>query len=839
MNAKAMCLGGALFAGALLLWSCDNGTAAGERGSQCISSGECASGLTCVVGWCSNRSAGSRCSENNHCIDGLVCNGAICGGTAGATCTRGDADCIDGLICALVGVSRENQETRKCIDPGIPRGIADSPCGIDGHCNSGNCFKPQGLCGRVGDLGSVCEPDNIDRGCEGDYVCIGTRIDDTIKYTCREKQAQDGTCNNDDHCLGSLVCHDGMCSRAEGDGCSDDRQCAGDLICAGTLFPVCAVRGDREERAGCSDDRQCADGLVCNGAPGYKTCGLAGGGSRGDVCGTNSHCTDDGLSCVLGLCSDRSTGSRCGFDFHCADSLVCGDGICGSAVRSLCTMDDDCAGGLICAGPAGGGLTCARSNGLLGDVCRTPDHCVDGLVCSGSNVCRKASGSVCAADGDCTDSLLCQFGQDESQQRVCTQVGIGVVGSVCRRDAECNNINDGICIGDTGRQVCAQMGNGETDTVCSADNHCNPGHICHDYVCTVDSTIWVSKESNVTGELRDVHYANGLWVAVGGTAGRGDITTSAYGTVWTGQMGVDDEGKLNAVDYSRLNNTSPWITVGTSGKIISSANGTTWDTSTTAPGLDVVLNDVTYNGRWIAAGSASNNDMPPSRVGYIASSGIFNSWRPLEHTQANPLHAVLSNGRHSGPPVPWVAVGASGLIATSTYGTNSDGNPIAAGVIWHAQTSGVTSNLVDGFFGNRLWVAASDKGDIITSTNGTTWAAQTITDSEITDIHYANGRWVAVGTDTNNNNGLVVTSPDGTTWTKRTSNATSTLNAVHYDNTLWVAVGNGGVVVTSTNGTTWAAQRSNVTSDLTDVHYATSRWVAVGADGAITTSRAR
>ena len=831
MNAKAMCLGGALFAGALLLWSCDSDSTGGLK-SPCSFDGECGSGLICAVGRCSNRSAGSQCDQDDQCNDGLICNGTTCGGFAGDRCLRGDASCIEGLICALM-----INGDPACTDPGVPRGIADSPCGTGGHCNSGRCNE--GLCTMAGSLASKCGNGIV---CIGDYVCINN--------VCNNKSELGGSCSNDDnHCVPSLVCDINTCRRPEGTGCSDDSQCAGDLICAGTLFPVCAVRGDREERAGCSDDRQCAGDLVCNGAPGYKTCGLAGGGSRGNVCGTNSHCTEEGLSCVLGLCSNRRTGSRCGFDFHCADSLVCGDdGICGSAVRSMCATDDDCAGSLICAGSTVGALTCAQSNGRLGDACRrTADHCVDGLVCSGSSVCRIARDGVCGADGDCTDSLLCQFRQDGGQERVCTQVGIGVVGSVCRRDIECNNINDGICIGDTGRQVCAQMGNGETGTVCSADNHCDSGHICHDYVCTVDSTIWVSKESNVDGELRDVHYANGLWVAAGGTAdsgettdsgepiGRGDITTSAYGTVWTGQMGVDDEGKLNAVDYGMLK----WITVGTSGKIISSANGTTWASTTAPGGLDVVLNDVTYNGRWIAVGSASNNDMPPSRVGYIAGSGIFNSWLPLEHTQANPLHAVLSNGRHSGPPVPWVAVGASGLIATSTNGTNSDNNPLAAGVIWHAQTSGVTSNLVDGFFGNRLWVAASDKGDIITSGNGTTWAAQTITDSEITDIHYANGRWVAVGTDTSNNNGLVVTSPDGTTWTKRTSNATSTLNAVHYDNTLWVAVGNGGVVVTSTNGTTWAAQRSNVTSNLTDVHYATSRWVAVGADGAITTSRAR
>ena len=413
---------------------------------------------------------------------------------------------------------------------------------------------------------------------------------------------------------------------------------------------------------------------------------------------------------------------------------------------------------------------------------------------------------MCGADGDCTDSLLCQFRQDGGQERVCTQVGIGAIGSVCRRDTECNNINDGICIGDTGRQVCAQMGNGEADTVCSADNHCNPGHICHDYVCTVDSTIWVSKESNVDGELRDVHYANGLWVAVGGTAdsgettdsgepiGRGDITTSAYGTVWRSEISRAED-PINAVHYGG----DLWVSVSAGGNVARRGinNGNViWRGANHA---HTSLNDLHYaRFRWVIVGEHFNRHaLTVPGTGYIVPGGSASSF--TESTAGGTLTHGLNAVHYDNSR--WVAVGAGGLIVTGTDGT-----------IWASEGSVANrGTLVDVYYGNSLWVAASDNGNIITGTNGTTWTGQSIADSEIeiTDIHYANGLWVAVGTDidSNNdsNNGLVVTSPDGTTWTKRTSNATSTLNAVHYDNTLWVAVGNGGVVVTSTNGTTWAA----------------------------------
>lgn len=63
------------------------------------------------------------------------------------------------------------------------------------------------------------------------------------------------------------------------------------------------------------------------------------------------------------------------------------------------------------------------------------------------------------------------------------------------------------------------------------------------------------------------------------------------------------------------------------------------------------------------------------------------------------------------------------------------------------------------------------------------------------------------------------------------------INAVHYTNSLWVAVGDGGTILTSTNGTTWKEKKSYTSENLQAVYYANSLWVAVGSKGMIVTSK--
>ena len=793
MNAKAMSLGGSvLLVGALLLWSCaaDN---TGSLDSPCSSSGDCGSGLICAVGRCSNRSKGSFCDKNDQCIEGLICNGVKCGGTDGDQCLQGDMDCIPGLICA--GVPGD----RLCTPRGD--GMVGSQCGNSGHCNE-NLQCSNGLCNILGSLGSACVDENDrddDSLCNSPLVCINS--------ICNNKSGEGGVCSNDDHCLDflSLMCDDGRCRRSMGTGCSADGNCQSGFICAGRP-PVCVM-------------------------------------PNGSVCGINSHCTG-GLLCVLGACSEGNAGSRCLTSDDCTGSLICVNSMCGLDVESMCSTDEACAGSLICAGPTVDALTCAQSNGLLGNACRISDHCVGDLVCSSSgesSECRVARGDVCVADGDCVntddDSNVCQFGQN-AQPRVCTPLDPRI-GGVCRNDDQCAGDNV-ICIDDPGRQICAEKGDGSIGSVCNRDEHCDiedgmggmdETPICHNYACAAVGTKWTSRVSNVSGELVDVHYGGNRWVAAGGIAVRGDITTSRDGTVWTSEI-TSETHRINAIHYA----SDRWIAVSIGGNLISSTdNGMSWGMPRTPTSESTALTAIHYNfAKWVVVGENTNGG------GYIATSSNGINWTSRPSNVSSGLNATYRSDMNTSSDA-WVAVGDRGVISTSAPQASP---PLSAGNVWASQTSGVSSGLVDVYYGNGLWVAASGDGNIITSSNGTTWVAQRLTDSGIRDIHYANSLWVAVGNDTGDSSVFIATSGNGTTWSELTSendgNVSGTLNAVHYDNDLWVAVGNGGVIVTSTNGTTWTeVEESNVTSDLTDIHYANSRWVAVGADGTITTSRTR
>ena len=399
---------------------------------------------------------------------------------------------------------------------------------------------------------------------------------------------------------------------------------------------------------------------------------------------------------------------------------------------------------------------------------------------------------------------------------------------------------------------------------------------------TGTGTDWTAQTSNVSGQLFDIHYAGGLWVAAGQdfitdnmgtiTSVTGAITTSTNGTKWTAQTS-NVSGQLFDVHYAG----GLWVAAGqnftidnmgtitsVTGAITTSTNGTDW----TAQDSKITggVNAIHYatdadgnNGLWVAVGFNRTTDGMgnTTETRAISTSTNGTAWTAQTSNMSGELRAVhYANNL-------WVAVGnnpttdsmgtttTSGIITTSTNGTN-----------WTAQTSNVSGGLGTIHYANSRWVAVgfnsttdsmgttTTSGAITTSTNGTNWTAQTSNVSGgLGAIHYANSRWVAVGfnstTDSMGNltfTGAITTSTNSTDWTAQTSNVSDVLGAIHYANGRWVAVGvgaTGGAITTSTNGTDWTAQTSNVSGTLRDIHYANGRWVAVGLNGAITTAPCR
>ncbi len=208
---------------------------------------------------------------------------------------------------------------------------------------------------------------------------------------------------------------------------------------------------------------------------------------------------------------------------------------------------------------------------------------------------------------------------------------------------------------------------------------------------------------------------------------------------------------------------------------------------------------------------------------------------------------------------------------------------VGSGTVWTSRTirtsstvsSTVSRSLRDIHYGDGLWVAAGAgsrtddmgttirTGEIVTSANGETWSAQSISAAHfLQDIHYGNSRWVAVGTTVDEfsrpSGGVIITSTDGSIWMEQTNHGVNgSLTSIHYaagandDKGRWAAGGrlidntlatSAFAVTTSLNGTTWTrrtAEDAQPPVTLHDIHYANNLWVAVGGgsreDGAVIT----
>jgi len=85
-----------------------------------------------------------------------------------------------------------------------------------------------------------------------------------------------------------------------------------------------------------------------------------------------------------------------------------------------------------------------------------------------------------------------------------------------------------------------------------------------------------------------ITYGNGLFVTVGSS---GTILTSSDGTTWTERTSVSSQNTVNLYRVTYGNNT--FVTVGYSGTILTSTDGTSWTSRTS--GTSNTLVGVTYS----------------------------------------------------------------------------------------------------------------------------------------------------------------------------------------------------------------------------------------------------
>ena len=125
---------------------------------------------------------------------------------------------------------------------------------------------------------------------------------------------------------------------------------------------------------------------------------------------------------------------------------------------------------------------------------------------------------------------------------------------------------------------------------------------------------------------------------------------------------------------------------------------------------------------------------------------------------------------------------------------------------------------------------------VLTSSDARTWRQQSKLSQQLVSVAFGRGIFVAVGAE-NEGTGTILTSTDGGAWTKQDIGLICFLNAVTFNNGIFVAVGgkagyreeSANVILTSLDGITWTERHRGTAHSLNSVTYADGVFVAVGA----------
>jgi hypothetical protein len=176
----------------------------------------------------------------------------------------------------------------------------------------------------------------------------------------------------------------------------------------------------------------------------------------------------------------------------------------------------------------------------------------------------------------------------------------------------------------------------------------------------------------------------------------------------------------------------------------------------------------------------------------------------------------------------FIAVGTAGAIHTSTDGST-----------WIAETSGTTNQLNDIIFnkwavgerGVPEYIAVGLGGVILHSNDGKTWYSKVSgVSTELRAIAYNGNTYVIVGA-----SGTVLTSQNTTSWISRTSGTGETLLDIIYNDDVnkFIAVGTAGIILESADGITWVPQESGTSQDLYGITWSEGRTVISGNVGTL------
>jgi hypothetical protein len=195
-----------------------------------------------------------------------------------------------------------------------------------------------------------------------------------------------------------------------------------------------------------------------------------------------------------------------------------------------------------------------------------------------------------------------------------------------------------------------------------------------------------------------------------------------------------------------------------------------------------------------------------------------------------------------------VTISAALTGATTQTVTITVTVPAVVGLNWTNVTAPSIGNLQAVDYADSRYVAVSDQGTALASTDAVTWAPITLfTPTASTDhlnayaITHLGNTYVAAGSISSSpyttTTGAVATSSDGTTWTMRTLPAGATPIHAMIVGTRLIGLGESGHLYSSTDGTAWSALTTvNGPGTLNAGVYGGGKYVGVGDNGYIIAS---
>ena len=318
----------------------------------------------------------------------------------------------------------------------------------------------------------------------------------------------------------------------------------------------------------------------------------------------------------------------------------------------------------------------------------------------------------------------------------------------------------------------------------------------HSFIVSEDGINWSLTQNIINGEIEDMTYGDGRFVAVGD---EGAIFVSTDGANWTARTPITSR-RLLGVTYG----AGRYIAAGSRGVMLESTNSFTWTP------IALVTPD-----RLEAIDFAGGIFVAAGENGTIISSTNGTAWTQRNVGTTRDLDGMaLANGT-------LVVVGKGGSILTSTDGTH-----------YTVRNASVTNDLHGVFFGGGLWVAVGEPGIILISTNTIEWVNRpTDTFSSLKDGTYGDGKWIVVGTQ-----GTVVTSSNGLDWASAQVSPLFDLNDVAYGLGVYRIVGDGpgnanGSMFTSSNGLAWSLTYPFIGKNLRSIAFYDDRFFITANDG--------